>query len=155
GPITLRVMRWLGRWTRSASTARSSSLPFPCIATTRVMRWKCNGHPDRFAIVKPVDPDDPAVGDIIADWKQTPGAVGSRIMMTKEEPRGAMGAGVARVLRGAEKHDFRLNILGGGNVEAGTMLIAPPPDPLFITALLAILRPPPPRAPPQPWADLP
>src|SRR5262245_33928247 len=41
-------------------------------------------HPDRFAIVKPVNPDDPAVGDIIADWKQTPGAVGIRIMMTKE-----------------------------------------------------------------------
>jgi L-fuconolactonase len=41
-------------------------------------------HPARFAIVKPVNPDDPAVGDIIADWKQTPGAVGIRIFMTKE-----------------------------------------------------------------------
>src|ERR1051325_6450113 len=30
-------------------------------------------HPDRFAIVKPVDPDDPAVADVIADWKKTPG----------------------------------------------------------------------------------
>jgi predicted TIM-barrel fold metal-dependent hydrolase len=28
-------------------------------------------HPGRFAIVKPVDPDDPAVGDVIAEWKQT------------------------------------------------------------------------------------
>ncbi|HEY9360481.1 MAG TPA: hypothetical protein VIQ50_08610, partial [Xanthobacteraceae bacterium] len=27
-------------------------------------------HPDRFAIVKPVDPDDPAVGDVIAEWKR-------------------------------------------------------------------------------------
>jgi len=44
-------------------------------------------HPGRFAIVKPVDPDDPAVCDIIADWKQTPGAVGIRIMMTKEARR--------------------------------------------------------------------
>jgi predicted TIM-barrel fold metal-dependent hydrolase len=41
-------------------------------------------HPDRFAIVKPVDPDDPAVADVIADWKKTPGAVGIRIMLTKE-----------------------------------------------------------------------
>jgi hypothetical protein len=24
------------------------------------------------------------VGDVIADWKQTPGAVGIRVMMTKE-----------------------------------------------------------------------
>ena len=41
-------------------------------------------HPGRFALVKPVDPDDPAVADVIADWKKTPGAVGIRIMMTKE-----------------------------------------------------------------------
>jgi L-fuconolactonase len=41
----------------------------------------------RFAIVKPVDPDDPTVGDIIADWKRTPGAVGIRIMMTQGEAR--------------------------------------------------------------------
>ena len=30
-------------------------------------------HPGRFAIVKPVNPDDPAVADVIADWKKTPG----------------------------------------------------------------------------------
>ena len=41
-------------------------------------------HPGRLAIVKPVDPDDPAVDDVVADWKQTPGAVGIRIMLTKE-----------------------------------------------------------------------
>ena len=41
-------------------------------------------HPGRFGIVKPVDPDDPAVADVIADWKKTPGTVGIRIMMTKE-----------------------------------------------------------------------
>ena len=40
-------------------------------------------HPNRFAIVKPVDPDDEAVADVIAEWKQTPGAVGIRIMMPK------------------------------------------------------------------------
>ena len=40
-------------------------------------------HPGRLAIVKPVDPDDPAVADVIPDWKRTPGAVGIRIMMTK------------------------------------------------------------------------
>ena len=33
-------------------------------------------HPGRFAIVKPVDPGDPAVADVIADWKKTPGTVG-------------------------------------------------------------------------------
>ena len=32
-------------------------------------------HPGRFALVKPVNPDDPAVADVIADWKHTPGIV--------------------------------------------------------------------------------
>ena len=36
------------------------------------------------AIVKPVDPDNPDVADVVADWKNTPGAVGIRIMLTKE-----------------------------------------------------------------------
>jgi L-fuconolactonase len=44
-------------------------------------------HPGRFAIVKPVNPDDPAVGDVIAEWKETAGAVGIRIMMTTEAKR--------------------------------------------------------------------
>ena len=37
-------------------------------------------HPGRFAIIKPVDPDDLAVHDVIAEWKKTPGAVAVRIM---------------------------------------------------------------------------
>src|SRR6202042_533926 len=38
-------------------------------------------HPDRFCLVKPVDPNDPAVADIIADWKAKKGTVGIRIIM--------------------------------------------------------------------------
>ena len=41
-------------------------------------------HSGRFALVKPVDPDNPAVGEVIAEWKKTPGAVGIRIMIPKE-----------------------------------------------------------------------
>src|SRR6202171_4707945 len=43
--------------------------------------------PARIAIVKPVDPDDPAVADVVADWKRTPGAVGIRIFLRHEEKR--------------------------------------------------------------------
>src|SRR3989337_2687874 len=53
-------------------------------------------HPGRFAIIKPVDPDDPAVADVIADWKKTPGTVGIRIMMTKEAGPGPRDPGPAR-----------------------------------------------------------
>ena len=63
-------------------------------------------HPDRFAIVKPVDPDDPAVAEVIADWKKTPGAVGIRIMLTKEANRAPDDPGLDRICRAAVRHDF-------------------------------------------------
>ena len=44
-------------------------------------------HPGRFALVKPIDPDNPAAGDVIADWKKTPGTVGVRIMHTRDPGR--------------------------------------------------------------------
>ena len=112
-------------------------------------------HPDRFAIVKPLDPDDPAVDDVIADWKQTPGAVGIRIIMTKEAKREPNDPGLDRILRAAVKRDFPVNILCWGNVDAGAALIDRHPDTRFIIDHLAILQPRTPPAPPQPWADLP
>ena len=114
-------------------------------------------HPGRFAIVKPVDPDDPAVGDVIADWKQTPGAVGIRIMLTKEpgRDRDPTDPGLDRIARAAVKHDFPVNILFWGNLDAGTAVIDRHPDTRFIIDHLAVLQPRRPPAPPQPWADLP
>src|SRR3982750_4684665 len=75
--------------------------------------------PGRFAIVKPVDPDDPAVADVIADWKQTPGAVGVRIMLTKEANREPTDPGLDRICRAAVRHHFPVNVLFWGNLEAG------------------------------------
>ena len=57
-------------------------------------------HPDRMAIVKPVDPDDPEVADVIADWKKTPGAVGVRIFLRDENPRPPTDPGFDRILQG-------------------------------------------------------
>ena len=71
-------------------------------------------HPGRFALVKPVDPDNPAVADVIADWKKTPGTVGIRIMMTKEAGRDPNDPGLDRILRAAVRHDFPVNMLCWG-----------------------------------------
>ena len=112
-------------------------------------------YPDRFAIVKPVDPDDPAVGDVIAEWKKTPGAVGIRIMMVKESKQQPGHPGLDRICREAVRHDFPVNILFWGNLDAGTALIDRHPDTRFIVDHLGILQPRTPPAPPQPWAELP
>jgi L-fuconolactonase len=112
-------------------------------------------HPGRFAIVKPVDPDDPAVLETIAEWKKQPGAVGIRVIATKEPGRNPSDKGLDRVLREAVRHDFPVNILCWGNLERGTALIDRHPDTRFIIDHLGIQQPRTPPAPPQPWADLP
>jgi len=114
-------------------------------------------HPDRFAIVKPVDPDDPAIEDVVAEWKRTSGAVGVRIMLTKEPERDRDPAhpGLARIARAAARHDFPVNILCWGNVDAGRTFIDRHPETRFIIDHLGILQPRTPPAPPDAWADLP
>src|SRR3954469_25422113 len=112
-------------------------------------------HPGRFAIVKPVNPDDPAVADVIADWKKTPGTVGIRVIMTKEANRAPDDPGLDRILRAAVRYDFPVNILFWGNVDAGTALIDRHPDTRFVIDHMAIQQPSVPPARPEPWADLP
>jgi len=112
-------------------------------------------HPDRFAIIKPVNPDDPAVADVIAEWKKQPGAVAVRIMLTKEAKREPNDPGLDRIARAAARHDFPVNVLFWGNVDAGTKLIDRHPDTRFIIDHLGILQPRTPPAPAEPWADLP
>jgi len=112
-------------------------------------------HPGRFALVKPVDPGDPAVGEVIAEWKKTPGAVAIRIRLLKESGLQPGDPGLDRVLREAVRHDLPVNLLCWGNLETCTALIERHPDTRFVIDHLGILQPRTPPAPPQPWADLP
>lgn len=112
-------------------------------------------HPGRMAIVKPVDPDDGNVADVIADWKKTPGTVGIRIMMTKEDGRDPHHPGLDRILREAVRHDFPVNILCWDNLEAFTALADRHPDARFILDHLGIMQLPQQPARTDAWADLP
>jgi predicted TIM-barrel fold metal-dependent hydrolase len=112
-------------------------------------------HPGRFALVKPVDPDDAAVADAIAEWKRTPGTVGIRIMMRKEVGRDANDPGLERIARAAVRHDFPVNLSCAGNLDAATTLIDRHPQTRFIVDHLGLVQPRTPPAPPQPWAELP
>ena len=112
-------------------------------------------HPGRLAIVKPVDPNDPAVADVIADWKKTPGTVGIRIMMRKDAAHTRSDAGIDRILRAAVRHDFPVNLSCAGNLDGATALIDRYPDTRFIVDHLGLMQPRTPPAPPQPWAELP
>ena len=98
-------------------------------------------HPGRFALVKPVDPEDPAVAEVIAEWKRTPGAVGIRIMMTREWGPDAGHPGIDRILREAVRQDLPVNVLCWGNLDAGQALIDRHPDTRFILDHLGLMQP--------------
>ena len=113
-----------------------------------------NAYPGRFGLVKPVDPSDPAVAEVIATWKQTPGTVGIRIMMTREWAGDKSDPGLDLILRESVRQDFPVNLLCWDNLDAGMALIARHPDARFIIDHLGILQPQTPPAPPKPWAEL-
>jgi predicted TIM-barrel fold metal-dependent hydrolase len=112
-------------------------------------------HPGRVALVKPVDPDDPAVADVIADWKNTPGAVGIHIMMRKEVGRDPNDPGIDRIARAAARRGLPVNLSCSGNLDGVRPLIDRHSETRFIIDHLGLLQPRTPPAPPQPWADLP
>ena len=111
--------------------------------------------PGRMAIVKPVDPDDPNVADVVARWKKVPGAVGIRIFLREEEKRAADDPGLDRICKAAVDHDLPLNFLFWGRVDEGIAIIDRHPNTRFIVDHLGILQPRVPPAPDKPWADLP
>ena len=113
-------------------------------------------HPGRFAIVKPVDPDDPGGGRCRRRLEEDAGH-GRHPHHADEGGRSASRTTPASTgsLRAAVRHDFPVNILCWDNLDAGTALIDRHPDTRFIIDHLGILQPRVPPAPPEPWADLP
>ncbi|NQW53004.1 MAG: amidohydrolase [Rhodospirillales bacterium] len=112
-------------------------------------------HPNRMAIVKPVDPDDENVADVVAKWKETKGAVGIRIFLREEEKRGADHHGLDRICKAAVDYDLPLNFLFWSRVDEGMRIIDRHPNTRFIVDHLGLLQPRVPPAPAEPWADLP
>ena len=113
-------------------------------------------HPGRFAIVKPVDPDDPGGGRCHRGLEEDAGH-GRHPHHADEggEARGPTIPASTGSARAAVRYDFPVNILCWGNLDAGMALIDRHPDTRFIIDHLGILQPRVPPAPPQPWADLP
>ena len=112
-------------------------------------------HSGRFALVKPLDPHDPAVADTIADWRTTPGAVGVRIMLPKTSTLAADDPGLDRALAAAAGHSFPVNLFCWDNLDVGTALIDRHPNTRFVLDHLGIQQPLGPPPPTHPWADLP
>jgi L-fuconolactonase len=112
-------------------------------------------HPGRFAVIKPVDPNDPKVADTIADWAKTDGTVAIRIMMGPDVSTDAADPGINRVLAAAAKHDLPVNLMCRGRLEQVGKMAAQNPDTTLVIDHLGLEQPFKPPAPAQPWIELP
>jgi predicted TIM-barrel fold metal-dependent hydrolase len=112
-------------------------------------------HPGRFALVKPVDPADPAVAEIIADWKRTPGSVGGRMLLARSGlATDPADPGLNRVLATAAKLSLPVNLHIAGRLDQGIDLIRRNPDTQIIVDHLGLVQPHEPPVPAEPWAEL-
>ncbi len=112
-------------------------------------------HPNRFALVKPVDPSDPEVAETIAEWAATPGTVGVRIMMNRDVSPDPADPGINRVLAAAARHSLPVNLLASGRLDQARELAARNPDTQVVIDHLGLQQPFEPPPPAEPFADLP
>jgi L-fuconolactonase len=112
-------------------------------------------HPGRFALVKPVDPADPSVTAIIADWKRTPGAVAVRLLLMRAGlDADPADPGLNRVLAAAGRLSLPVNLHIAGRLQQGRELIRRNPDTRIVVDHLGLQQPHVPPVPAAPWAEL-
>ena len=112
-------------------------------------------HPNRFALVKPVDPADPGIKETIDDWAATDGAVAVRVMMAYRDSVDAAHSGIDLVLKTAAKANLPVNLLCWDVTSKAATLAAANPNTQIVIDHLALKQPfePPPLD--EPFADLP
>jgi predicted TIM-barrel fold metal-dependent hydrolase len=112
-------------------------------------------YPGRFALIKPVDPADPAVADTVAEWARQDGAVAVRIMMTRGVSADAADPGIRRVLAAAARHSLPVNLLCWGRLDQVDEMAARNPDTVLVVDHLGLQQPFEPPVPAEPFAELP
>jgi L-fuconolactonase len=113
-------------------------------------------HPGRFGLIKPVDPGNPAVGDIVTDWAATNGTVGVRIMLNREGvSTDPADPGLNAVLATAARHGLPVNLMATGRLEQAAALAVRNPNTQVVIDHLGLPQPPAPPPPAEPWAGLP
>jgi L-fuconolactonase len=112
-------------------------------------------HPGRFALVKPVNPGDPAVAETIADWATTKGAAGIRLMLLPNVSDDPADLGLNRVLAAAARLSVPVNLLCSGRLEQARELARRNPDTSLVIDHLGLKQPVDPPALGDAWTDLP
>jgi L-fuconolactonase len=112
-------------------------------------------HPNRFRLVKPVDPTDPVLLDTIANWASTKGTVGIRVFLRDEVSTDPADPAINRVLAAAAQHSLPVNLACTGRLEQAGQLAARNPNTQVVIDHLGLPQPHEPPPPAAPFADLP
>jgi L-fuconolactonase len=112
-------------------------------------------HPDRFRVIKPFDPADPAIEEQIADWAAIDGTVGVRLMLMGEASQDPADPIINLALAAARRHAMPVNLLCWGRLDQAAALAARHPDTVLVIDHLGLTQTFAPPAPPDPFADLP
>jgi len=112
-------------------------------------------YPNRFRLIKPVNPNDVMVEETIAAWATTPGAIAIRIMLNRGISEDAADPGINRVLAAAARYNLPVNLLCWGRLAQVKQLAIQHPDTQIIVDHLGLQQPY--EAPPldNPFGDLP
>ena len=110
--------------------------------------------PNKFRLVRPVDPNNPEVGEIIQEWAKNKGAVAIRLMLAYEEQTNSSGHGLDVVMRTASTCNLPVNLLCWDNVEEAGNLAKKYPDTRLVVDHLGIKQPFKPPVPNNPFSKL-
>jgi L-fuconolactonase len=114
-----------------------------------------NQFPDRFALIKPVDSNDPKVGETIEEWAKMDGTVAVRIMFTPEVSTDPAHPGINKVLATAGRCGMPVNLMARGRLEQVAELAKRNPNTTLVIDHLGLEQPFHPPAPKEPWVELP
>jgi len=112
-------------------------------------------HPDRFRLIKPVNPSDLAVEQTISQWAATPGAVAIRIMLNRGISEDPSDPGINRVLAAAARYNLPVNLLCWGRLAQVKQLALQNPDTQIVVDHLGLQQPYEPPPLDNPFGDLP
>ncbi|HAK51122.1 MAG TPA: hypothetical protein DCM54_04345 [Gammaproteobacteria bacterium] len=110
-------------------------------------------HPSRFGLIKPFNPRSETIDDDLSEWATTPGVVGARFMLAREEVE-AHDPGVNNILQSGAKYGLPINILGWGKLDVLTELVKRNQNTQIVIDHLGLSQPFEPPAPEQPFQDL-
>lgn len=110
-------------------------------------------YPDRFALIKPFNPDSEHVADEIAAWAETPGVVGARLFL-RADTYSEDNPGLDRICVAVSEANIPLNVMCAGNLPMFRNLAARNPNTRFVVDHVGLIQPHVPPVPEEPFSDL-